>query len=59
MSSKVMHYKNVFKERDITENLKDFKATREKLHIDRLELASQIKGPEWSIEDVTCVLKEL
>ena len=55
----VKHYKNVFKDRDITSNLKDFQATREKLCLDRLDSASQVKSPEWSIENVTCVLKEL
>ena len=39
--------------------LKDFKATREKLCLDRLKIASQNKSPEWSIEYVTNVLKGL
>ena len=55
----VKHYKNVFKERKITKDLQDFQAAREKLCLDRLKLARQTKSPEWSIEDVTCVLIEL
>ena len=38
----VKHYKNVFKDRDITSNLKYFQATREKLCLDRLDSASQV-----------------
>ena len=51
------HYKNVFKEREITKDLKDF--NREKLCHERLKLASRNKSPEWSVEDVTCVLRSL
>ena len=53
----VKHYKNVFKEREIIEDLKDFKVTRENLCHKRLQKASRNKSQEWSITDVTSVLK--
>ena len=55
----VKHYKRVFKEREIAEDLKDFKVTRENLCHERLKIAIRNKSPEWSISDVTNVLKYL
>ena len=53
----IKHYKNVFKEREISKDMKDFQVAREKLCDDRLNIVSRNKRPEWSISDVTNVLK--
>ena len=55
----IKHYKNVFKEREISKDLQDFQVTREKLCDERLNIVSRNKSPEWSISDVTNVLKSL
>ena len=55
----VKHYKNVFRHRQIKPGLEQIKKDREKLCTSRLKQASNNKTPEWSVEDVTYVLKSL
>ena len=55
----VKHYKNVFKNKDIKEGLEDVKSDKEKLCKDNLEKASNNKTPQWTVTDVTNVLKQL
>ena len=55
----VKHYEKVFKEREMVEELKDLKSAREKLCKERLSKAGKNKTDEWSVNDVTNVLKSL
>ena len=55
----VLHYKHVFRHRQIEPGLEHIKRDRELLCQKRLEKASSNKTPKWSLEDVTHVLKTL
>ena len=55
----VQHYQNVFKEREMEEDLNHIKTAREILCEERLNIAGNNKTPPWTIKDVTSVLKSL
>ena len=55
----IKHYEKVFKAREITEGLEGLKVAREKLCEKRLIKSSQNKTAQWTVEDVTNVLKSL
>ena len=48
----VKHYKKVFEDKAIDDNLKDHKKERQELCAKRLELAAKNKTPPWTIKDV-------
>ena len=53
------HYKEVCKEKPIQEQYAEYQEDREELCRTRLEQCSQNKTKEWTISDVTAVLKSL
>ena len=54
-----IHYKKVFSHREIKNGLDHIKREHEQLCEARLRQAGSNKSPEWSLEDVTAVLKTL
>ena len=55
----VNHYKNVFRDREIVPEFREYRKEREELCRKRLEETKQNKSKEWSHEDVMHVLKGL
>ena len=55
----IKHYEKVFKSREITEGLEGLEVAREKLCEKRLIKSRQNKTAQWTVEDVTNVLKSL
>ena len=53
------HYKKVFEESNIDDDLKEYKIEREKLCQIRLNYASQNITPPWSNSDVKLAIKDL
>ena len=53
------HYKNVFNEKPIDDEHKEFKNQREELCKKRLDACSKVKSPDWTINDVKYVLNNL
>ena len=55
----VSHYKNVFKEKEIDPEYKDYQKEREELCKKRLQETKLNKTKEWTVAEVTNVLKNL
>ena len=55
----VGHYKAVFAHKNITPGLEHIEKQREQLCQERLTKASKNKSPQWTVADVTIVLKSL
>ena len=53
------YYQKVLGNREINEDLKDHKEAREELAKKRMELASQNRTDDWTMEELTVVLKGL
>ena len=53
------HYKKVLEDRPIVEGLQEYKREREALCEKRIKEASKNVTPEWTEEDVKCVVKKL
>ena len=53
------HYKKVLEARPIVEGLQEYKREREALCEKRIKEASKNVTPEWTEEDVKCVVKKL
>ena len=53
------HYKNVFEETEIDDDLKAYKNDRDQLCKLRLEQAAQNKTPQWSVSEVKFAIKDL
>ena len=55
----VKHYKEVLRNRDISDDLMDHRTEREKLANLRMKITRENKTPEWTMEDLELVLKKL
>ena len=53
------HYKKVLEDRPIVEGLQEYRREREALCEKRIKEASKNVTPEWTEEDVKCVVKKL
>ena len=53
------HYREVFKEREIKQEFKNYRNYREQLCMKRLEECQKNKTPDWTEADVMCALKSL
>ena len=59
LKNTVKYYQKVLENREIKEDLKDYRKDREELAILRMKLAEANKTPDWDMEKLDAVLKHL